>query len=109
MSSPFARSLNAAAPFALPANHYCLTSQSYGAETYDSVGRATYIGASTKGFPFNAAVLNGPPSAAYVPRGVGKTRALMGATRPPSGMASWGQMRTAHQTMKYTPVFPMLP
>ena len=46
---------------------------------------------------------------AYVPRGVGKTRALMGATRPPSGMASWGQMRTAHQTMKYTPVFPMLP
>ena len=105
--SAFAKSLDAAAPFTSPRTHYHLSSQSYGGEYHDSVGRATYTGASTPDVPFSPSVLNGPPSASYVPFGVGKTRGTNGCTLPPPGTASWGVTRTAHQTMKFTPALPL--
>lgn len=82
------------------ATHYRLTSQNYGGFTFDSVGRASPPGTSSPDAPM--AVLNGPPSAAYLPPGMGKTNGLNGRTVPYEPSASFGQKRTANQVCSRT-------
>ena len=85
-----------------PSTHYKLSSHSYGGWTYDSIGRATPAGASTPSMP-TLAPLNGPPSAAYLPYGMGKTRGTNGRTIPIPQDAAFGQMRSSAQVVKWTP------
>ena len=87
--------------FQVPPNHYRLSSQSLGGFTFDSVGRATSVGASTADpeyFP-----LNPPPSAAFLPPSAGKVPLYNGRTMPFAGTNTFGQSRTASQSIQWTP------
>lgn len=87
-----------------PPHHYRLSSQAYGGFTFDSVGRATPpLGASTPPFSASLAPLNGPPSAAYLPYSIGKTRGTNGYTVPYGGEPPFGQKRSPAQTNKWAP------